>query len=256
MLDDDAGCRRVSRTEGLDRFPGRIGIADVVVGKLLALQLLVAGDAARHGNGFAIERGLLVRILTIAHGIGLVEGQLQTRGEGGWLIVGVEAGEPVGDGAIVARGVHKGFLGQRKARGVGDFSLVRLQLIDDAGVVGRLGHDGAAALLVTVVFRRSTHHGRAADVDVLDGVGQRAILFRNRLLEGIEVHHDQVDGGDAVLFHGRGMFGVAADAEDAAMHLGMQGLDATVEHFREAGVVGNVGDIEAGIAQQLGGAAS
>ncbi len=39
------------------------------------------------------------------------------------------------------------------------------------------------------------------------------------------------------------------------MHLGMQRLDAAIEHFREAGVVGNVGDGEAGVAQQLGGAA-
>jgi hypothetical protein len=39
------------------------------------------------------------------------------------------------------------------------------------------------------------------------------------------------------------------------MHLGVQGLDPAVEHFGEAGVVGDVGDLEAGIAQQLGGAA-
>ena len=39
------------------------------------------------------------------------------------------------------------------------------------------------------------------------------------------------------------------------MHLGMQGLDPAVEHFGEAGVVRDVGDVEPGVAQQLGGAA-
>ncbi len=38
------------------------------------------------------------------------------------------------------------------------------------------------------------------------------------------------------------------------MHLGVQRLDAAVEHLGEAGVVGDVGDGEAGVAQQLGGA--
>jgi hypothetical protein len=35
----------------------------------------------------------------------------------------------------------------------------------------------------------------------------------------------------------------------------MQGLDPTVEHLGKAGVIRNIGDIEAGVAQQLGGTA-
>ena len=44
MLDDDAG----GLPKGLDTFPRRIGIADIVIGQLLALQLGVIGNAARH----------------------------------------------------------------------------------------------------------------------------------------------------------------------------------------------------------------
>jgi len=77
VLDDDAG----RGVKSLDRFPCRVGVADVVVGELLALQLFVAGDAAGHGERLAIERGLLVRVLAIAHGVDLVEGQLQALGK-------------------------------------------------------------------------------------------------------------------------------------------------------------------------------
>jgi hypothetical protein len=55
-----------------------------------------------------------------------------------------------------------------------------------------------------------------------------------------------------VLGHDRQMLGEIASAKDATMHLGMQGLDPAVEHLRETGVIGNVGDIQSGIAQQFG----
>ena len=55
------------------------------------------------------------------------------------------------------------------------------------------------------------------------------------------------DGGD--------MLRVVADVEDAAVDLGMEGLDATVEHLGEAGEVGDVADGEAGFAEGFGGAA-
>ena len=42
--------------------------------------------------------------------------------------------------------------------------------------------------------------------------------------------------------------------QDAAVHLGMQRLDAAIEHFGEAGEFGDVFDRDAGVAQQLGGA--
>jgi hypothetical protein len=97
---------------------------------------------------------------------------------------------------------------------------------------------------VAVVLGRRAHHGRAADVDVLDGVFQRAVGLRHGLREGIEVHHHQVDGGMSCFCMVAACSAVAA-AEDAAVHLGVQGLDAAVEHFGEAGVVGDLGDRQA-----------
>ena len=60
--------------------------------------------------------------------------------------------------------------------------------------------------------------------------------------ERVEVHADEVDGRDAVLLDRRHVLGEIATGEDAAMHLRMQRLDAAVEHFREAGVIADLGD--------------
>ena len=49
--------------ELLDQLPGRVQVHQIVVGKLLALQLLGARDPALP---VGIERGLLVRILAVA----------------------------------------------------------------------------------------------------------------------------------------------------------------------------------------------
>jgi hypothetical protein len=65
-------------------------------------------------TGLAVERGLLVRVLAVAQGLDLVEGQLQRSGKVAGLFFGIEAGQPVGDRRIVARGVGEGLLGQAK----------------------------------------------------------------------------------------------------------------------------------------------
>ena len=116
MLDDDAGSRRDRSVEGLDAFPGRVGIGDVVVGQFLALDLLIAGDAAGHHARLAVERRLLVRVFAVAQGFHLVESELQPFGEDAGLVLLVERGQPVGDGGIVARGLGEGLLGQGKSR--------------------------------------------------------------------------------------------------------------------------------------------
>ena len=55
------------RVKGFDGFPCGIGIGDVVVRQFFALQLFVGGKAACGGVNIAVERGALVRILTVAH---------------------------------------------------------------------------------------------------------------------------------------------------------------------------------------------
>ena len=58
-----------------------------------------------------------------------------------------------------------------------------------------------------------------------------------------------------MLFDGCHVLGQVAPGEDAAMDLRVQRLDAAVEHFRETGVVADLGHGQPGVAQHFGGAA-
>jgi hypothetical protein len=117
-------------------------------------------------------------------------------------------------------------------------------------VVGGLDHHRD----VGVVLGGGADHRRPADVDILDAVVERRALG-DRLLERIEVHHQQVDRPDAVLLHGGGVVLVVADRQQAAMDFGMQGLDPAVHHLGRAGELRHVDHGEAGLGQRLGGAA-
>jgi hypothetical protein len=78
---------------------------------------------------------------------------------------------------------------------------------------------------------------------------------RDGLGEGVEVDDDEVDRADAMLGHGRDMVRIVADGEQAAMHFGVERLDAAVHHLGKAGQVRNVAHLEARLAQRFGGAA-
>ena len=64
MLDNDA-CSRAFSSKTLHTFPGRVGVGDVVVTQLLALQLLRRHQGTRRCVQVAIEGRLLVRIFTV-----------------------------------------------------------------------------------------------------------------------------------------------------------------------------------------------
>ncbi|MNF49332.1 hypothetical protein D3C84_306020 [compost metagenome] len=138
---------------------------------------------------------------------------------------------------------------ERQVEALGVAQAAGLEAFDDAGVVAGVDHDGH----VFMVLGCRADHGRAADVDVLDGVGQVAVRLGDRGFEGVEVDRDQVDRLDPVLLHDRAVEG--ATAEDAAVDLRVQGLHPAVHHFREAGVVGDFHGGYAVVLEQLVGAA-
>jgi hypothetical protein len=101
-----------------------------------------------------------------------------------------------------------------------------------------------------VVLGRRADHRRPADVDVLDAGGE--VRARGGgLLEGAEVHVQQVDAADPVRRHRLPVLGGVAHAEQAAVHRRVQGLDPPVHHLREAGEVGNVLHRQAGVGDRL-----
>ena len=125
-----------------------------------------------------------------------------------------------------------------------------LEIGQHGGVVGGFDHDGD----VGVVLGGGADHRGAADIDVLDAV-VIGLAGGDGRLERVEVDDEQVDRRDAVAEHRGLVLGMRADGEQAAMHLGMQRLDAAVHHLGEAGQIGDIRDGEAGIGDRLGGAA-
>ncbi len=90
-----------------------------------------------------------------------------------------------------------------------------------------------------MVLGGSADHGRAANVDILDGRVVVAALEAD-FLERIEIDDGEINAANAVCFHGRDVFRIIAHGEQAAMDCRMQRLDAPVHDFREAGYFGHV----------------
>ena len=225
MFDDDAGGGR----ELGDQFIRRVGVGDVVVAELLALQLAGVGDARASLSG-AVEGAGLVRVLAVAQGLG--EGAADRLARRG----GVPdlTGEPAGDGGVIGGGAGEGAGGEAFAQVQGG-GAVGLEGVDHLVQPGLVDADGDIA----VVLGGRADHGRAADVDVLDR-RLEAAARRHSGLERIEVDPGDIDAADVVFGHGGGVGGFVTHAEQAAVHHRVQGLDPAVHHLGEAGQVGDV----------------
>ena len=107
-----------------------------------------------------------------------------------------------------------------------------------------------------MVLGRSAHHGRAADIDILDRLLQRATGACHGLAKRIQVDHHQIDGRDASGLQCCYVRRVIASGQDCAMDGRMQGLDPAIEHLGHAGDAGHFSHRNAGLRQCRGRAAS
>ena len=244
MLDDNTS-RGALGVELSDGFISRVGVVDVVVGQFLALQLACGGDTGTALGRF-VERGLLVRILAVAQCLD----QLAAEGAEVRRFDLQLIGEPVRNRSIIGCRACIGFLRQFLAQRKSGRAIVRSEFIQHSLIVGRLDHHSH----IVMIFCRRANHRRAADIDILD-----AVFFGRAFVDGrferIEIDHQEIDRGDAVVLHAAGVIGVIADREQAAMHVGMQCLDPPIHHFRKACEIGDVADFQSGIGDGLGGAA-
>lgn len=114
------------------------------------------------------------------------------------------------------------------------------QFLCDARVLVCICDDGD----IFVVFRGGADHAWAADIYVFDSVFACAAWLRDGLLEWVEIDAHEVDGFDGVGLHCLHVRRVVAAGEQAAVDFGVQGFDATIHDFWEAGdgVDGRDGD--------------
>ena len=207
------------------------------------------GDPREHvaaDPGLRVERAALVRVLAVGEVEHLLVGDREVLGE---VLVGGR--EPAADRGVVAGGLGEGLVREPVPGRGGDLPARLLQLGAD-GVVGlRLDDDGDAL----VVLGGGADHRRAADVDVLDRDVVLDLVAGDRLLERVEVDADQVDRLDPLALEGRHVLGVVAPRQQRRVQPRVQGLDPAAEDLLLAGELGDVGDLEPGLAQRRGGAA-
>ena len=164
VLDDG----RCGLLEFLDQLPGGVQIHQVVVGELLALQLLGARDAALAAG---IERGLLMRILAVAQIERARRANVEKRGQTGFIF-GAHASQARADGAVVRGGQREGLLGQSPQRRFRKLAVAFVQLFENRRIVVGRNHHGDVLI---VLGRRANQRG-PADIDVLDQLRQRRRL--------------------------------------------------------------------------------
>ena len=217
MLDDRDG-RRIEVERGTE---GGIRVDIVVVRHLFATELDGLGNTVTAGA--LVERGGLVRILSIP----------QCRRAGTADLEGVPAGEPVRDGTIVGSRVLEGL--PRKATALLERRASELQrLVDDRVTRGRRHNRD-----IRVVLGGRAHHGRPADVDLLDDRVIRCTRG-DRLDERVEVRNDEFERLDPLLCE-LVLVGLQAQVgEQPRVDGRVERAHPPVERF---GITGHVGDL-------------
>jgi len=229
-----------------DDAQGAVQIEQVVVRKFLAVEL-AGGDQIGPAAGQGVQRGPLMRILAVA------EHRLprqKQRDLGGKRLGLQSAGEKIGNGPIVPGRVRKGLGGQPAAQ-LERRAAVRGDLVENCGVLGRDGRYGREG----VVLRRGADHRRAADVDLFDGLVPGHVSPRDGGLERIQVHHDQLEGQNAVLGQRSHVVGIVVPTENPSMHLRMEGFQSAVHHLVKSGVLRDVPDGDVFFGKVFSGAA-
>ena len=224
MLDD--GHRRVA--EVVRRTTRRIGIDEVVVRHLLAVQLLGTSET-RAGEVGCVERRALMRVLAVPQHLPALPRLPQPGREP--LAIGVrghDIAHPRCNGDVVRSRVSEGLGG--KALPLREREPALCQCVDHVAVVGRRNDYGH----VGVVLGRGAHHGGAADVDLLD-----ALLLRctggDSADEWVEVDDHELKGRDVERLELLAVLRIAQIREEAGMHARVQCLHASVEALGEAG---------------------
>ncbi len=159
------------------------------------------------------------------------------------------AGHVGGNGGVVFGRMAEGFERQLLARhglgapgceGFGHFQIV-LRIADDGDRLMVLGC--------------CSQQGDAADVDLLNGCGQRHVRCGHGLLERIEVDHHQIDGDDSVTFQLIQME-FSPSGQDAPVDGRVQRLHSPAQNFGKAGQIFHRDDGQAGIRDLFGGTAA
>ena len=210
-----------SLSEVANKVHGSVDVEEVVVGNFLAVEL------GEHFIEVAEEIAFLVRILTIAHHLGTIDGQAECR-----RLFAIEVVEDV---RVVGARYGKSLLGKPAAvfESGGGIAIGYETLIERFILSLRSDNNH-----IVEIFGSSADKRNAAYIDFLDDVGFGSTRSYS-VLKWIEIDDDEVDFGDFVLSNLLAVTIVVATVENASKHLRVEGLHATAKDRRIAGEVFN-----------------
>ena len=203
------------------------------------MQQLCTRDTGLCDVTLAIEAGLLVRILTVAHGLNTLVLYAESTRKLAFTGIAVEPTQIVRDRGVVTRGVLERLGRQVEPKGFTDDPVMRTHVFDHSIIVSSIHDHGYEGM----VLRGRTQDRRTTDVDVLDRHGQIAIWLGDGRLEGVQIDDHEIDGANVVVVHH--LCVDITSSKQTTVYLGVQGLDSTVHHFWEAGVFGYLYDTNA-----------
>ena len=197
------------------------------------LPLLLGGLHHAVLAGLVAQRGQERRVGRIQVGLsGLIEGLAH-------ILQLKLVSQPAGDRQIVGRRMSEGLGGQDAALLEG--KAPPRHSLHHIRVTLRGGHDRDRR----VILRGGSHHGRPADVDLLDTLVERGARG-DRVLERVQVAHDQVERLDPQLRDLLAVRGLTLIGQNAGMNEGVQGLHAPLQHLRETSHIIDRGNSHAG----------
>ena len=111
---------------------------------------------------------------------------------------------------------------------------VVLHFLQHRRIIGGIGDDGDTG----VIFTGPAQHGRTADVNVLHRILESDSRLGDSLLEGIQIHHQQIDRRHSQFGGAGDVFGIFALIQETTVNLRMQRLHPPIETLRITRVIG------------------
>jgi len=243
VFDNRHGRRLIAQLA--NQFIRGVRVIDVIVGERFALNLSRRSDA---GPVLAsdIESRILVRVLAIAQRLVQLAAKANPVRSGLVQLARI----PTGNRCVIRRRPRIG-LGCELAAGAA------------ADPAARARHLGQHRIQVTTIrtdrnevaiLGRGAQHGRTANIDILDTV-LKSRARRHGRFERVEVDINEIDRLDTVFFCVSLVAVIVAQIKQAAMHGRVQRLHPPIHHFRIAGEISDVFDVEPSFFESAGRAA-
>ena len=121
-------------------------------------------------------------------------------------------------------------LGGKLQTGIVRCTSTGFQLCEHGAIIGRITDN----CHILPVLGRTAYHGRAPDIDILDGVRHCNSFLRDCLTERIQIDAYKINRAYSLLFKGPHVLRKLTSGEYSAMNLGMKSLHPAVQNLRES----------------------